>query len=185
MISRMKKQEEIKLSKYLSLILRHQPELAQVQPDASGWVAIDELLRGLNHDGRRLTREDLDYIVENSDKQRFAISDDGKMIRANQGHTYEVDLGLEPEEPPALLYHGTAKRFLPSIFQNGVHRGSRHHVHLSTREETAVSVGKRHGNPIVLIVDSGRMYNEGYQFFRSANGIWLTEHVPAKFVRLP
>lgn len=170
----------VRTSKFLSLVLRHEPEKIGLQLDPQGWVPIDELLsRAAPH--LPLTQELLHEVVRTSDKQRFAISEDGTRIRANQGHSVPVELGLAPQVPPEQLYHGTATRFLDSIRKQGLLRGDRHHVHLSATE-TAVKVGARHGQPVVLIVNAGDMHRAGHVFFRSDNGVWLVEHVPPSFL---
>ena len=166
-------------SKFLSLILRHQPEKIGLVLDANGWADIDELLRLSAAKGRPLTRALLEEVVVTNDKQRFVLSEDGTKIRANQGHSVSVDLGLVPMVPPPVLFHGTATRFLESIRQQGLLKGSRQHVHLSPDEATAIKVGQRHGKPIVLKIAAGKMQRDGHQFFHSANDVWLTDHVPA------
>jgi putative RNA 2'-phosphotransferase len=132
--------------------------------------------------GIRLTHERINHVVATSDKQRFAISDDGLRIRANQGHSITVDLGLEATEPPHLLYHGTTTRNLAAIRQQGLIKGNRQHVHLSQSVETATTVGKRYGRPVVLTIQAGRMHRDGFNFFQSANGVWLTDHIPAAYI---
>ena len=168
-------------SKFLSLVLRHEPGKIGLQLDPHGWVSIDELLSKAA--GKLpLTMELLHEVVRTSDKQRFAISEDGTRIRANQGHSVPVELGLLPQAPPEQLYHGTATRFLGSIRIQGLLRGDRHHVHLSANADTAVKVGSRHGQPVVLIVHAGDMHRAGHVFFRSDNGVWLVAHVPPAFL---
>ena len=177
--------DPIRGSKFLSLVLRHEPGRAGLVLDAAGWVAVDELLRGCAAAGRPLTREQLETLVRDSDKQRFAFSPDGQRIRANQGHSVEVELDYAPRTPPDLLYHGTATRFLASIRADGLVKGARHHVHLSADVETARKVGVRHGKLALLEVEAGRMGRVGHVFFRSANGVWLTDRVPPEFLRFP
>lgn len=174
---------DVQTSKFLSYVLRHRPDSIGITLDENGWVAIDELLAAAQHHGERLSRQLLEQIVAGNDKKRFALSEDGQRIRANQGHSVSVDLDLEPMEPPEVLYHGTVERFLESIRAQGLVRGSRHHVHLSPDEVTARKVGSRRGKPVILIVEAGRMHAAGYPFFRSANGVWLTEKVPVEFLR--
>ncbi len=173
-------------SKFLSLVLRHDPARIGLTLDAQGWADVDDLLQKANAASVPLTREELHEIVRTSDKQRFAISTDeihsGTHIRANQGHSIPVDLALEPVAPPDVLYHGTVARFLPSICREGLHRGQRHHVHLSADRETASRVGKRRGEPVVLTVAAGRMQTDGYVFYCSNNGVWLVDHVPSIYV---
>jgi putative RNA 2'-phosphotransferase len=175
----------VKTSKFLSLVLRHQPEKIGIQLDESGWVSVDELLRASNRHGVALTREDLDDIVSTNSKQRFAFSDDGQRIRANQGHSVEVDLGYTPLQPPPTLFHGTARRFVSSIRESGLLKGARHHVHLSPDVETAELVGKRRPPFVVLTIDAESMHRDGHPFYQSANGVWLTEHVPAAYITFP
>jgi putative RNA 2'-phosphotransferase len=174
-----------RLSKFLSLVLRHRPETIGVELDAGGWIDVDTLLAAMRASKREVSREQLQYIVATSDKQRFALSDDGRRIRANQGHSIEVELDYPAVEPPEILFHGTPKRFLPSILAQGLLRGDRHHVHLSAQHETAVMVGKRRGPPVVLRIQAKAMYQQGHTFHVSANGVWLTEHVPPEFLELP
>jgi putative RNA 2'-phosphotransferase len=169
-------------SKFLSFVLRHQPEEIGLTLDDAGWASVEELLDGCKRAGRAMTREDLQHIVDTSDKKRFALSEDGLYIRANQGHSIEVELGYEPREPPAVLYHGTATRFLESIRQEGLKRGNRHHVHLSGDDVTAAKVGARHGRAVVLRIASSRMHNDGFLFYLSENGVWLTERVPPDYI---
>jgi len=174
-----------KVSKLLSFVLRHEPSFAQVTPDSAGWVEIAMLLDGLKRKGTDVSQAELLQIVETSDKKRFSISDDGLRIRCNQGHSIEVSLGYETREPPEILYHGTAIRFLDSIRLAGLTRQARHHVHLSDSLETAGIVGKRHGKPAVLEISAGKMSRNGFQFFLSENGVWLTDSVPASFIKFP
>lgn len=178
----MPKDRFTKTSKFLSLVLRHEPGLIGITLDSAGWVSVSELLRACRDYGRPLTAEELREVVASDDKRRFSFSEDGRKIRANQGHSIPVELGYEPAAPPAILYHGTTERFLPSIREEGLKKGSRHHVHLSPDEETARKVGGRRGRPVVLKVESGRMHEAGHVFFRSANGVWLTERVPPEYL---
>ena len=172
-------------SKFLSLVLRHQPEKIGIRLDEAGWVAVDELLAGCGRAGHAITPDQLREIVRTSDKQRFALSDDGTRIRANQGHSVEVELGYEPATPPEVLYHGTAERFLASIRQQGLLKGARHHVHLSERVEAAAAVGRRHGQLVLLEVRAGAMHRKGITFYRTPNGVWLTDAVPAAYLIFP
>ncbi len=175
----------VQQSKLLSLVLRHEPARAGVTLDDAGWAPVDALLEGLAARGDRLTRADLEEIVATSDKKRFALSDDGLRIRASQGHSVEVELGYEPVPPPETLFHGTVARFLPGIRAQGLVRGARHHVHLSATEATATHVGNRRGAALLLRVRASAMAADGHLFFRSANGVWLTDHVPARFLVFP
>jgi putative RNA 2'-phosphotransferase len=173
-----------KLSKFLSLVLRHKPEEIGLTLDEQGWAEVDELIRLMNVQGNRLTRPLLEQVVAENDKQRFGFSDDGLRIRANQGHSLKIDLALEPLAPPEVLFHGTATRFLSAIMTAGLLPRSRQHVHLSHDPETAIRVGQRHGQPVVLTVAAQSMHRAGYQFFQSQNGVWLTAKVPPKFLQV-
>jgi putative RNA 2'-phosphotransferase len=172
----------VKISKFLSLVLRHQPSEIGLTLDAQGWADVDELLLKANQHGVALTRPLLNEIVEQNDKQRFSFNADGTRLRANQGHTIKIDLGLEPSALPDCLYHGTATRFLESIQQHGLQRGRRDYVHLSPDKTIALKVGTRHGEPIVLVVQSGEMHADGFIFYHAANGVWLTLYVPREYV---
>jgi putative RNA 2'-phosphotransferase len=172
-------------SKFLSLVLRHEPQRVGITLDPAGWVAVEELLEGLRRAGSPTTRQELEDIVRTSDKQRFALSEDGLRIRASQGHSVEVDLGYEPAAPPEVLYHGTADKHLASIRREGLSKGARHHVHLSETVATATAVGQRHGKVVVLEVRAGEMHRTGLAFFRTPNGVWLTDHVPVQYLVLP
>ena len=171
-----------RLSRTLSLVLRHDPGVIGLKLDEHGWARIDELLDCLNRKGKRIDLGLLEKIVVESDKQRFRISDDGKMIRANQGHSISIELDLEEEEPPEWLYHGTASRFMDAIEREGLQKQSRHHVHLSPDQEIARKVGARHGKPVVLEVAAQLMAKHGYRFFLSENGVWLTDAVPPDYL---
>jgi putative RNA 2'-phosphotransferase len=175
----------VRASKFLSLVLRHKPEHIGITLDAAGWVGVDELLAAAQRSGLALDRATLERVVADNDKRRFAFSDDGARIRASQGHSVAVELGLEPQAPPGVLFHGTAARFLDSIRREGLKPGSRTHVHLSADEATAVEVGRRHGKPAVLRVDACAMHRGGHAFVRSENGVWLTEAVPAAYIGFP
>lgn len=175
----------VKVSKFLSLVLRHKPDEIGLVLDENGWADVDELLRRANSAGRRITGPLLDRVVAENDKQRFKFSEDGLRIRANQGHSVEIDLALPPAEPPELLYHGTASRFVESIRVDGLHSGSRQHVHLSLDTPTATKVGQRHGKPVILTVRAGEMSAAGHKFHLSDNGVWLTERVPVDFIIFP
>lgn len=163
--------------------MRHRPELAGLTLDQGGWVEVQTLLERLQAVGRRMTRDELEQLVREDDKQRYAFSEDGQKIRANQGHTVAVDLELSATEPPPELYHGTVARFLASIQTNGLTPQQRHHVHLSPDRQTAFKVGSRRGKPVLLIVDAKRMRDAGHEFFLSANGVWLVSSVPPEFLR--
>lgn len=177
--------ELLRISKLLSLVLRHEPQRIGITLDSAGWVAVDELLTAVNVAGVPVTRDLLQQVVAENDKQRFRFSEDGLRVRASQGHSVEVALDLPSKTPPDLLYHGTATRFLASIHQQGLLAQSRQQVHLSADQETAVKVGQRHGKPVVLTVSSGLMHREGYHFYQADNGVWLTDHVPSLYLVIP
>lgn len=172
----------VHISKFLSLVLRHKPDAIGIQLDEYGWADITDLVEKSRKAGVNLNPDVICKIVATSDKQRFAISEDGLRIRANQGHSIAVDLGYEEMEPPPLLYHGTATRNLTSIRQQGIIKSDRQYVHLSLDKETAEAVGKRYGKPVVLTVQADRMQQDGFRFYRSANGVWLTDHVPEEYI---
>lgn len=169
-------------SKFLSYVLRHQPDAIGLKLDGEGWADLSELIALANADGRNLTLELIQDVVATNDKKRFVFSDDGTMIRASQGHSVAIELGLQPATPPDVLYHGTATRFLDSIREKGLISGSRRHVHLSAEIATAVEVGRRHGKPAVLTIRSAEMHSSGHEFFLSENGVWLTLAVPVEFL---
>lgn len=169
------------ISKYLSYLLRHAPQAIGLPLDAQGWADIGQLIAGAARHGHRLDRATIESICATSDKQRFALSDDGQHIRAVQGHSTPVVQRRYPAaEPPERLYHGTATRFLDSIRAQGLKPGARHHVHLSADIGTARAVGARHGVPVVLEIDAQRMHRQGHPFFIAENGVWLTDAVPAE-----
>jgi len=176
---------DIKKSKFLSLVLRHEPELLGLTLDEAGWVSVDLLLRACAARGRHISRQDLERIVATNDKKRFALSDDGRRIRANQGHSVEVKLGLEPQPPPEHLFHGTASRFIEAIRAEGLQKQARHHVHLSADIAIASAVGQRHGKSVILTVLAGEMHRQGHAFYRSENGVWLADSVPIEFLQFP
>lgn len=174
----------VRLSKRLSLVLRHRPDRIGIQLDPQGWVGVPDLLAAFGRRGVRLTREQLLEVVARNDKQRFALEEDRDRIRAQQGHSVPVDLALSPRVPPAELFHGTLVGSVRSILAHGLDRGGRHDVHLSADRATAAAVGGRRGRPAVLTVDAGRMHADGYEFRRSGNGVWLTAEVPAGYLRV-
>jgi putative RNA 2'-phosphotransferase len=179
------KPDLVRTSKFLSLVLRHRPQRIGLQLDPNGWADVDELIERAVSAGIPLDRALLKQVVEQNDKQRFALSDDGTRIRANQGHSIPIELDLPAVAPPEDLFHGTAAQFLPSIERQGLLRGRRQHVHLSPDESTAVAVGRRHGTPVVLHIRSGAMHRAGLLFYRSENNVWLTPHVPVDYIELP
>jgi putative RNA 2'-phosphotransferase len=170
------------ISKFMSLVLRHQPDKIGIVLGPSGWTGIEELLNAMCRHGFPLTRVELDHVVATNDKRRFAISEDGRRIRASQGHSVDIELDYAPADPPEILYHGTVERNLASIREKGLVKGNRHHVHLSPDRETAIKVGQRYGRPVVLCVQAGAMYRDGYCFYRSDNGVWLTDEVLPQYM---
>jgi putative RNA 2'-phosphotransferase len=178
----MKSAPSTKTSKFLSLVLRHKPETIGLTLNEAGWAPVSDLLAGCARHGIHLSRAELKELVANSDKQRFALSDDGQSIRANQGHSVSVELGLATQQPPAVLYHGTVEKFLTAIRKEGLKKGQRHHVHLSADEITAEKVGERRGDAVILRIEAHRMHADGFPFFLSANGVWLTDHVPSQYI---
>lgn len=178
----MNAKETVKTSKFLSLVLRHEPQRVGLELDTAGWVSVAELLDAVNRHGLSLSLEELRYVVATNDKKRFAFSEDGSKIRASQGHSVEVDLKYEPQVPPEFLFHGTPEKFLESIRTTGLNKGERHDVHLSPDAATAAKVGQRRGRPVVLKIWAGEMHRAGHVFRRSANNVWLVDFVPAEFI---
>lgn len=170
-----------RISVFISLVLRHDPGAAGICVDEHGWADVEELLKGICNTGRKIDREMLEEIVATDQKGRYSFNADKTKIRANQGHSIPVDVELKEKTPPEILYHGTAGRFLDSIKREGLKPMSRLYVHLSKDVETAREVGKRHGKPVVLKISSGKMYRDGNKFYCSANGVWLTDKVEAKY----
>lgn len=178
---RMNEKQKIRTSKFISLILRHNPQKIGIDLDQSGWACVDKLLAGLAHKGHSISFEQLENIVLMNDKKRYRFNEDKTQICANQGHSLKLDLELDEMEPPEILYHGTASRFMKSIQHQGLIKGSRHHVHLSKDQETARSVGSRHGFPIILTISAGEMHQAGHTFYCSENGVWLVDSVATKY----
>jgi putative RNA 2'-phosphotransferase len=173
----------ISISKFLSYVLRHEPQAIDLELDQEGWANIAELIDGARKSGHILDVNLIRSVVASSDKKRFAISDDGLRIRAVQGHsTKTVSIGYEEKMPPEFLYHGTATRFLASIHDEGLCSGKRQYVHLSGDTQTAIAVGQRYGKPVVLKIKSLLMHQQGFKFFQAENGVWQTNHVPAAFI---
>ena len=170
------------ISKFLSLVLRHKPEEADVHLDNRGWAEVNELLEACAARGFVITRQELELVVVESDKQRFELSSDRRRIRAMYGHSITVDLGYERVEPPDTLFHGTAEHSLASVREHGLVSARRQYVHLSPDAETAVKVGQRHGRPVVLSVQAHRMHRDGYSFYHAPSGVWLTDYVPPEYV---
>ncbi|MYT32390.1 MULTISPECIES: RNA 2'-phosphotransferase [unclassified Streptomyces] len=179
----MNHQRSVRISKYLARHLRHAPERIGIALDAQGWVPVTELIDAAARHGFAFSRAELESVVADNDKQRYTVEND--RIRANQGHSVHVELGLPPAVPPGFLFHGTVARSVAAIREEGLRPMSRHAVHLSPDRETATRVGARRGKPVVLTVDAGAMHRAGHVFHRSANGVWLTAHVPPEFLRFP
>jgi putative RNA 2'-phosphotransferase len=173
----------VKVSKYLSKHLRHEPERLGLTLESGGWVRVEELLAACTAHRFPVSRAELDEVVARNDKQRFSFDPTGNLIRANQGHSVEVDLELEQVEPPAVLYHGTPAGNVEVILRTGLAKMARHHVHLSADVETAGRVGARRGRPVILVVDAAAMHRDGHAFYRSANGVWLTDAVPPAYLQ--
>ncbi len=182
----MKEKDRLKRkSKFLSLVLRHKPEVIGISMDEQGWVDVSELLEKLDANGRSMSMEELEEVVAKNDKKRFAFNEDHSRIRASQGHSLDLELGYSPSEPPNELYHGTATRFIDSIRKSGLEKRNRHHVHLSANLNTAKDVGGRHGKPVILIVKAKEMQEAGFKFFVSENAVWLTDNVPVDYIVFP
>jgi len=173
----------VRVSKYLSLHLRHEPEKLGLELQPGGWVGVETLLDACRRQNCPLTRDELNEVGANNDKKRFAFDDGSTRIRANQMHSVEIDLQREPAVPPDVLYHGTATKSLSSVLKKGLEKMARHHVHLSKTPEEACKVGARHGKPVVLVVDAAAMHRAGILFFVPANGVWLTDEVPPQYLR--
>ncbi len=171
-----------KISKLMSYALRHHPAHLELELDAEGWVATTDLIAGLRQQVPTIDLPLLKEVVETNDKQRFTFNTDQTKIRANQGHSIEVELQLTPKEPPQLLYHGTVAKFLPTIEKDGLKKMSRQHVHLSPDIPTAKNVGTRRGHPIILTILAAQMHQDGIPFYESKNGVWLVDHVPSNYL---
>lgn len=180
----MNEKRKTKISKFLSLILRHQPEVVGLTLEENGWISVEELIRACANYGKPFTLAELKSVVETNDKKRFAFNDDETKIRASQGHSLEVEIEFEKRTPPEILYHGTAEKNVGVIFAEGLKKMSRHHVHLSADTETATKVGMRYGKPVIFQIDTAAMIAEGFEFFVSANGVWLVDNVPPKFLKM-
>ena len=179
------KKNQVRISKFLCLVLRHKPESINLTLDRQGWAEVDRLINLAGQKGTKIDFSMLEKIVANDDKQRFSFSQDKSRIRANQGHSIKVDLSLERKTPPEYLFHGTATRFIKSISQQGLLKRSRQYVHLSENESTAISVGQRYGKPVLLKILAKKMQKAGYSFFLADNGVWLTDIVPKEFIDFP
>ncbi len=179
------KDKNTRLSKFISLVLRHHPEAANISLDEHGWADVEELIKGINSTGRRLNLETLEEIVAKDEKQRYSFGGNRRLIRANQGHSIPVDVELEASEPPEYLFHGTAARFIESIKKEGLTPQGRLYVHLSKDVETAAKVGARHGKSVVLKIKAKVLLESGQQFFLSVNNVWLCKCVPPEYIVFP
>ncbi len=180
----MQSKEDIRLGKFISLVLRHNPQTIGISLDEQGWADVGQLIEAMQRAGKNIDQTILERIVAENEKQRYAFNENHTKIRANQGHSISVDLHLEPKQPPKLLYHGTATRFLKSIQKQGLKKMTRQYVHLSDEKQTALSVGQRHGSPVVLKVYAHKMYQKGYRFYLSQNHVWLCEEVPWAYLEI-
>ena len=181
-VGEMNEKQKKTISKFLSLILRHSPETIGLNLDTNGWANVEELLSKSAIHNIPYTKKELEEVVETNDKQRFIFNEDHSQIRANQGHSIRVDLNLQSQTPPDFLFHGTVEKFMTSIKSEGLKKMSRQHVHLSRDKETAEKVGYRRGQAIILVILSGAMHKDGYDFYLSENGVWLTDNVPVNYI---
>lgn len=173
-----------KLSRFISMILRHGPEIIDIELDEHGWCNVEELVKKMNAYGKKISKKVLEEIVAEDSKQRYSFNEDYTKIRANQGHSINVNIEFNEEIPPEFLYHGTVGKYLNLIFANGIKKMKRQFVHLSSDIETAKSVGKRRGTPIVIKINSAAMFKDGYIFYKSKNNVWLTEFVPREYISI-
>jgi len=181
----MDERSRTRLSKFVSFVLRHRPERVGIVLDRQGWVSIDALLVQCQAHGKNISRSMLDEIIKTSSKQRFAVSEDGLRVRASHGHSVDVDLGYAAAVPPDVLFHGTIPANIVAIRAQGLVRMQRRYVHLSPDANTAATVGQRRGTPVILRVSAGSMHHDGYTFYLSTNGVWLTEKVPPAYIEFP
>ena len=175
--------DKVKISRFLSLILRHHPERINIKLDNNGWASVEELLQNMQSSRYKITFEELKDVVDTNDKKRFIFNEDFSKIRASQGHSIKIDLQLKALDLPDTLYHGTATKFLDGIFKQGLKKMNRQHVHLSKDIETATKVGSRHGKPVILEINAKGMTADGYTFYLSDNGVWLTDDIPAEYIK--
>lgn len=176
--------ETTRISKFLSLVLRHKPETIGIALDDNGWTDVAILLNKMSESGTPISMDVLRHIVDTNPKKRFAFSDTCDRIRANQGHSVDIELGYQTQLPPEILFHGTGVNSVEAILSSGLQKMQRHHVHLSTDIDTAKNVGQRHGKPAIFKVLAEQMYKDGFAFYMSDNGVWLTGEVPAKYLEL-
>lgn len=178
----MNEKQVMTISKFLSLVLRHQPGCINLTLDGQGWANVQELIQKCASKGHHFTFDDLKVVVDTNNKKRFKFNEDFTKIRASHGHSIEVDLGYTPQIPPEFLYHGTGKQSVESIMKTGLEKRNRQHVHLSKDRDTAIKVGQRHGTPFIFVVRAGDMNRAGFKFFLSDNGVWLTDNVPTEYL---
>lgn len=183
-INLMNEKRKTRISKFLSLVLRHKPETIGLVLDKNGWASVEDLLEKSAQKGNAFSRIELEEVVAANDKKRFAFDENRTKIRASQGHSIAVEIGFEEKTPPAILYHGTAERNVELILKNGLKKMNRHHVHLSADTETARKVGIRYGKPVIFRIDTEKMLAENFKFYVSANGVWLAEEVPPRFLEI-
>ncbi|HYV95424.1 MAG TPA: RNA 2'-phosphotransferase [Chitinophagales bacterium] len=176
--------ETIRISKFLSLVLRHQPEEIGISLDENGWTDVKTLIEKCNGSGVHFDFEILKFVVDTNSKKRFSFNESYSRIRASQGHSVDVDLNLAPKIPPEILYHGTGEKSTDAILSHGLQKMNRHHVHLSADKETALKVGQRHGKPVIFEVAASAMHNEGIIFYQSDNGVWLTDSIDVRFLKV-
>lgn len=181
----MNEKEMRTISKFLSLVLRHQPEKIGIDLDSAGWIDVDTLLEALARHKKQISRQALEEVVRDNDKQRFSFSEDGRQIRANQGHSLDVELGYQTAMPPEILYHGTPQQSVEIIRQEGLKKMQRHHVHLHSDIKTSTAVGQRRGKPVILKISALEMYHAGWEFLVTPNKVWLTDNVPVKYITFP
>ena len=181
----MKDNKAIKVGKFISLVLRHSPEIINLDLDENGWANVNELIEKSKTKQVFFTKDELIDLVKNNDKQRYSFNDKGTLIRANQGHSIAVNLELKTMTPPDILYHGTASRFIDSIQKSGLDKQNRQFVHLSQDLTTATKVGSRHGKPVILSIQTSKMLEDGFYFYLSENGVWLTDSVPTTYIIFP
>jgi putative RNA 2'-phosphotransferase len=180
----MDEKKKKKISKFLSLILRHKPEEIGLNLDENGWTNVEKLRKACADYGKSFTFAELEEVVATNDKKRFSFNETKTKIRANQGHSLDIEIEFEQKTPPEILYHGTAEKNVGAIFANGLQKMNRHHVHLSADTETARKVGARHGKPIIFEIKTAAMLAEDFEFFVSANGVWLVAEVPGKYLEI-
>ena len=181
----MNEKERKKKSKFLSLVLRHQPDRIGIELDEAGWVDVEVLMSALTRHNKGMSRSMLDEVVRTNDKQRFSFNENGTRIRANQGHSVAIELGYEPATPPEILFHGTPQQFVDAIAEQGLKKMNRHHVHLHVDVATSTAVGQRRGKPVLLRIRALDMHQAGHEFFVTPNDVWLTDHVPTEYIEIP